>query len=86
LVASRVPSSRQECGPTRRDWGIAAGSDSGAGVGVLRKKRLSNDGNGPPPGPSRRTKGSKGMDEKNYEMAHRRMVSRAGNPEEIVGE
>ena len=34
LVASRVPSSRQEYGPTRRDWGIAAGSDSGAGVGV----------------------------------------------------
>src|SRR6266699_2833824 len=31
LVASRVPSRRQEYGPTRRDWGIVAGSDSGAG-------------------------------------------------------
>ncbi len=34
LVASRVPSSRQEYGPTPRDWGIVAGRDSGAGVGV----------------------------------------------------
>ncbi len=41
LVAPRAPSSRQEYGPTRRDWGSLAGAIQEQEV-VFEEKRLSN--------------------------------------------
>ncbi len=76
LDAPKAPATRRGSGPTRPDWGIVAGASQEQEL-VFEEKGLSNDGTDAARS-EQADQGSKRMDEKNHQMAHRRMVARRG--------